>query len=67
MNKIRVNKDVVYCEKINRDVTLIHISDIHFNRYTKDKKLDNIKLSYNKDDIIVIGHDCYYEHTLNNW
>ena len=43
MNKIILNRDVIYCEKINRDITLIHISDIHFNKYTKDKKLDSIK------------------------
>lgn len=66
MNKIRVTKDVIYQGKINKDITLIHISDIHFNKYTKDKKLNDIKeeIHKNNPDYVVITGDTIDEHSV---
>lgn len=59
MNKIKLQKDTIYCNKINKDITLIHISDIHFNKYTKDKKLYLIKeeIYKNNPDYVLITGD----------
>ena len=50
MNKIEVHQDIVYNSKISKDITLIHIADIHFNKETKDKKLDKIKEKITLED-----------------
>lgn len=59
MNKIEIHKDIIYNQKINKDITLIHIGDIHFNKKTSDKKLDKIKNAIidNKPDYLVITGD----------
>ena len=59
MNKIELHKDIVYNSKITKDITLIHISDIHFNKKTKEKKLNLVKeeIYKNNPDYVVITGD----------
>lgn len=59
MNKINIQKDIIYNNKIVKDITIIHISDIHFNSKTKEKKINKIKkeIINNKPDYIVITGD----------
>ena len=66
MNKIEIHKDIIYHNKITKDITLIHISDIHFNKYTKEKKLNNIKETIYKSnpDYIVITGDTIDEPSI---
>lgn len=58
MNKIDIHKDYIYNPKVINDITLIHISDMHFNSKTKEKKLNKIKnqiVKENPDYIIITG------------
>lgn len=66
MNKIEIHKDIVYNNKITKDITLIHIGDIHFNKETKDKKLDKIKeeIYKNNPDYVVITGDTIDESSV---
>lgn len=59
MNKIQIHEDTVYSSKAIKDITLIHIGDIHFNKLTKDKKLQQIKeeIHKNNPDYVVITGD----------
>lgn len=59
MNKIDIHKDTVYSSKANKDITLIHISDIHFNTSTNIKTFDKMKeeIYKNNPDYIVITGD----------
>ena len=59
MNKVALHLDTVYSSKAKKDITLIHLSDIHFNKLTKCKKLDRIKeeIYKNNPDYIVITGD----------
>ena len=44
MNKVNIQQDTVYSSKAKKDITIIHLADIHFNANTKDKKADQIKV-----------------------
>ena len=58
MNKIDIHKDYILNSKVLKDITLIHISDIHFNNQTKIKKLNKIEneiKNQNPDYIIITG------------
>ena len=58
MNKIDIHKDTIYNSRITRDITLIHISDIHFNKYMKDDILNKIKeeiIKNNPDYVLITG------------
>ena len=59
MNKIEIHKDTIYSSKANKDITLIHLSDIHFNKNTNIKMFDKIKeeVYKNNPDYIVITGD----------
>lgn len=59
MSKIEIHKDIVYSSKAVKDITLIHLADIHFNKYTKTKKLDKVKeaIYINNPDYIIITGD----------
>lgn len=59
MNKISLHKDVIYNNSVIKDIILIHISDIHFNKYTSDKKLHMIKetIYKNNPDYVLITGD----------
>lgn len=66
MNKIEVHKDIVRYSKTNRDITIIHIADIHFNRHTKEKKLNKIKevIYKNNPDYVFITGDLLDEPAI---
>ncbi len=66
MNKIKITTDTVQVENTKKDLTLIHISDIHFNINTKIEKLDKIrnKIYQLKPDYIVITGDLIDEPTI---
>lgn len=59
MNKIEVQKDTVYSSKAQKDITIIHLADIHFNKNTSIKTLDKIKeeIYKNNPDYVVITGD----------
>lgn len=59
MNKIEIHSDVVYSSKAIKDITLIHLADIHFSRVTNIKKLDKIRdeIYKNNPDYVVITGD----------
>lgn len=66
MNKVKINKDIIYNSKTLKDITLIHLADIHFNKKTKDKKLEKIKeeIYKNNPDYIVITGDTIDEPSV---
>lgn len=58
MNKIDIHKDTVYNNKVIKDITLIHISDVHFNSKTKVTKLNKIISAIKKENpnyIVITG------------
>ena len=59
MNKIEVQKDIIYNSKTFKDIVLIHIGDLHFNKYFNDQKLNSIKeeIYKNNPDYILITGD----------
>ena len=70
MNKIKLKTDIVYNNNTNKDIIIIHLSDIHFNTNTKVKNLDMIYNEVNKikPDYIMITGDLIDtpEITKNN-
>ena len=70
MNKIKLKTDIVYNNNTNKDLIIIHLSDIHFNTNTKVKDLDMIYNEVNKvkPDYIMITGDLIDtpEITKNN-
>lgn len=42
MNKVKLTTDIVYNNSTEKDIIIIHLSDIHFNTNTKGKDLDKI-------------------------
>lgn len=59
MNKIKRQLDVIYNDNTLKDITIIHISDIHFNINTNKNKLDKIKeeIYLNNPDYVMITGD----------
>lgn len=59
MNKIEVHKDILYSSNTKKDITIIHLADIHFNKKTKNKKLNLIKeeIYRNNPDYVLITGD----------
>lgn len=59
MNKINIQQDTVYSSKAKKDITIIHLADIHFNANTKEKKLNLIleEIHKNNPDYVVITGD----------
>ena len=59
MNKIEIHQDTVYSSKALKDITLIHLADIHFSKSTNIKKFDKIKEAIYKStpDYVVITGD----------
>lgn len=58
MNKIKIHHDTVYSSKAKKDITLIHLADIHFNKSTNIKEFDKIKeeiYKINPDYIVITG------------
>ncbi len=42
MNRITTTKDIIYNENTKDDITIIHVSDIHFNKNIKKEKLEKL-------------------------
>ena len=59
MNKIEIHKDIVYSSKAVKDITLIHLADIHFSKSFNNKKFDKMKevIYKNNPDYVVITGD----------
>ena len=59
MNKVKIHQDTVYSSKAKKDITIIHLADIHFNANTKDTKLNLIleEIHKNNPDYVVITGD----------
>ena len=59
MNKIEIKKDIVYSGKAKKDITIIHLADIHFSKLTNDKKLSQIQeeIHKNNPDYVMITGD----------
>lgn len=58
MNKIKVHKDIISNSKALKDISIIHISDIHFNINTKEKLLKQIKeeiFKQNPNYVVITG------------
>ena len=66
MNSIKINKDVIYNNKITKDISLLHISDIHFNKDFSDKKFNKIKeeIFKNNPDYVLITGDTIDESSV---
>ncbi|MBQ8218863.1 MAG: metallophosphoesterase [Bacilli bacterium] len=66
MNRVRRKIDIIYNEYANKDITLIHIADIHFNKSTKYKKLIRLKenIIKNNPDYVVITGDLIDEPSI---
>ena len=59
MSKYKLITDEVYLENTKKDISIIHIADIHFSKSTKVKKLDNLCefIKENNPDYIMITGD----------
>ena len=59
MSKYKLKTDEVYVETAKKDISIIHIADIHFSRSTKVKKLANLCefIKGNNPDYIMITGD----------
>ncbi len=68
MKNIEIKEDTLIT-KLNKNLTFVHISDIHFNLDTKEKKLNKIieALSYIKPNYIFITGDLVdNKYIINN-
>jgi len=69
MNKIKKQLDIIYNENTFKDITIIHISDIHFNLNTRKNKLDKIKeeiYKNNPDYVMITGDIIDNPNIINN-
>lgn len=68
MNKIKRHLDIIYNEQTKKDLTIIHISDLHFNSFTKEKKLRQLKeeIYLNNPDYVVITGDLLDIPSITN-
>ena len=58
MKNIEIVKDILYSKKLKKDITFIHIGDIHYNETTSAKKLEYIKYAIedaHPDYIFITG------------
>ena len=58
MNKIKEQLDLIHNDYAKRDITLIHIADLHFSSITKPNTLQRIKESIikkNPDYLVITG------------
>ncbi len=63
MNRIKKTTDIVYNTNTKKDLTIIHISDIHFNTDTSLSKLNKLttEIKKNNPDYIMISGDLIDE------
>ena len=66
MNRIKLTTDYIYNEKVANDITIVHISDIHFSIKTKAKELSKINKYIDKIDpsYIMITGDLIDEPSI---
>ena len=59
MNRIKTTTDIVYNDLVKKDINIVHISDIHFNKNTKIKALKKLRtyLTNIEPDYIMITGD----------
>ncbi len=59
MNKVKIKEDIICSSNINKDITIAHVSDIHFSVSTKEKELAKLKIAINeiKPDYVMITGD----------
>ena len=59
MNRVKIKEDIVYNNYIKKEITVLHVSDIHFSDKTTDKDLAKLALSVNnmKPDYMMITGD----------
>ena len=58
MNKIKTKLDIVYNSNVKKDITIVHLSDIHFNNNISNKTLDKLRKYVDKvkaDYIMITG------------
>ena len=59
MKNIEIVKNILSSKKLKKDITFIHIGDIHYNETTSTKKLEYIKYAIedaHPDYIFITGH-----------
>lgn len=68
MNKIKIQEDIIRNNKANKDITLVHIADIHFSRITKEKKLQALvrEILKIKPDYVLITGDLIDDASIIN-
>lgn len=68
MNRIKTKTDIIYNNYLKKDITIVHISDIHFSINTKFKVLDKIsnEIRKIKPDYIMITGDLIDEPSITN-
>ena len=58
MNKVKIQTDIVHHDYAKKDLTIIHIADIHFNINTNVEKLVKVKesiIKLNPDYLVITG------------
>jgi len=69
MNKVKITTDIIYNDNVSKDITLCHISDIHFSINTKEKDLYKIKSSIFRlqpDYVLITGDTIDYPTITKN-
>lgn len=66
MNKIDRHVDIVNMDTIKRDISIMHLSDIHFSINTKTSQLDEIKkmIYVNNPDYVMITGDLIDDSSI---
>ena len=59
MNRIVTTTDIIYNENAKKDITIVHISDMHFNENIKEEKLNKLSnyIIKQKPDYVAITGD----------
>ena len=69
MNRFVTTTDVIYNKYIKKDITIAHISDIHFNTHTKKTMLDKMRaylLAMKPDYLMITGDTVDVPRITNN-
>lgn len=68
MNSIKIQADIIQNSKVNKDITLVHIADIHFSMITKEKKLQSVssEILKIKPDYVLITGDLIDDASIIN-
>ena len=69
MGRICIKTDTIYQLNIKTDITIVHISDIHFSMDTSSQRMDKIKnkiLSINPNYIMITGDMIDYPSVIDS-